>query len=50
MIILILLSEKMSKKSIIIIGGGLGGLSTGIYALMNDYNVTIFEKNSIPGG
>ena len=40
----------MSKKSIIIIGGGLGGLSTGIYALMNDYNVTIFEKNSVPGG
>ena len=40
----------MSKKSIIIIGGGLGGLSTGIYALMNDYNVTIFEKNPFPGG
>ncbi len=40
----------MTQKSIIIIGGGLGGLSTGIYALMNDYNVTIFEKNPVPGG
>ncbi len=40
----------MSKRSIIVIGGGLGGLSTGIYALMNDYNVTIFERNPVPGG
>ncbi len=40
----------MSKKSIIVIGGGLGGLSTGIYAQMNGYETTIYEKNPVPGG
>ena len=39
----------MTKK-IIIIGGGIAGLSTGIYAQMNGYNATIFEKHSKPGG
>lgn len=39
----------MSKK-IIIIGGGIAGLSTGIYAQMNGYHATIFEKHSKPGG
>lgn len=40
----------MKKKKVIIIGAGLGGLSTGIYAQMNDYETTIFEKNPVPGG
>ncbi len=40
----------MSKKAIIVIGGGLGGLSTGIYAQMNGYETTIYEKNPVPGG
>ena len=40
----------MSKKKIIVIGGGLGGLSTGIYAQMNGYETTIYEKNPVPGG
>ncbi len=39
-----------NKKSIIIIGGGLAGLSAGCYALMNRYNVRIFEHAAIPGG
>lgn len=39
----------MTKK-IIIIGGGIAGLSTGIYARINGYDTTIFEKHSKPGG
>ncbi len=40
----------MKKKSIIIIGGGLAGLSAGCYALMNGYDAQIFEHAAIPGG
>lgn len=40
----------MSKKSIIIIGGGISGLSTGCYGQMNNYETQIFEKNSYTGG
>ncbi len=42
--------EIMSKQKILIIGAGLGGLSTGIYAQMNGYETTIYEKNPVPGG
>lgn len=38
------------KKNMIIVGGGIAGLSAGCYACINDYNTTIFEKHSIPGG
>ncbi|WKX69522.1 NAD(P)/FAD-dependent oxidoreductase [Streptomyces sp. XD-27] len=34
----------------IIIGGGIGGLSTGAYAQMNGYRTQIFEMHEIPGG
>ncbi|MGZ7095355.1 MAG: NAD(P)-binding protein, partial [Methanobacterium sp.] len=34
----------MTKK-LIIIGGGIAGLSTGVYSRMNGYNTTIFEKH-----
>ncbi|MGC5346900.1 phytoene desaturase family protein [Streptomyces sp. DT171] len=34
----------------IVIGGGLGGLSTGCYAQMNGYRSRIFEMHEIPGG
>jgi phytoene desaturase len=40
----------MSEKSIIIIGAGLAGLSTGCYAQMNGYSSRIFEHHSAPGG
>jgi len=40
----------MSKKSIIIIGAGLAGLSTGVYAQMNGYDSQIFEHHSKAGG
>ena len=39
----------MSKK-IIIIGGGIAGLTAGIYGLKANYDVEIYEKNHIVGG
>ncbi|MCX2729533.1 NAD(P)/FAD-dependent oxidoreductase [Saccharopolyspora sp. NFXS83] len=38
------------RQTMIIIGGGLGGLSTGCYAQMNGYRTRIFEMHEIPGG
>ena len=40
----------MNQKSMIIIGAGLAGLSTGCYAQMNGYDSKIFEYHSKPGG
>jgi len=37
-------------KSIIVIGAGLAGLSTGCYAQMNGFQTKIFEHHSMPGG
>jgi phytoene dehydrogenase-like protein len=34
----------------IIIGAGIGGLSTGVYAQMNGYKTTILELHELPGG
>jgi phytoene dehydrogenase-like protein len=39
-----------SRQTMIIIGGGLGGLSTGCYARMNGYRTTILEMHELPGG
>lgn len=35
---------------IIIIGGGIAGLSAGIYAQKSGFNTIIYEKNAVPGG
>jgi len=40
----------MADKSVIVIGAGLAGLSTGCYARMNGCDVRIFEHHSVPGG
>ncbi len=40
----------MAKKTIIIIGAGLAGLSAGCYAQMNGYQTHIFEHANKPGG
>jgi phytoene dehydrogenase-like protein len=37
-------------KSIVIVGGGIAGLSAGCYARMNGYRSTIFEMHTQPGG
>lgn len=41
---------SIEKKSIIIVGGGIAGLSAGCYARMNGYDTTIFEMHDKPGG
>jgi phytoene desaturase len=40
----------MSRPSLVIIGGGLAGLSTGCYALANGWATTILEHNISLGG
>ncbi len=40
----------MAARSIAIIGGGVAGLSTGIYALANGYRTHIYEHHSAAGG
>ena len=39
----------MSKK-VVIIGGGIAGLSAGIYAAMNGFNTEIIEMSAVAGG
>ncbi|WP_233580457.1 phytoene desaturase family protein [Streptomyces triticirhizae] len=39
-----------TRETMIIIGGGLGGLATGAYARMNGYRTHILEMHEIPGG
>jgi len=38
------------SKSMIIVGAGMGGLSTGCYGQMNGYRTRIFEMHDKPGG
>lgn len=38
------------QKTMIIIGAGISGLSTGCYAQMNGYKTTTLESHNIPGG
>ena len=42
--------SKQEKQKIIIIGGGISGLTAGIYALLSGFEAEIYEKNAIPGG
>jgi phytoene desaturase len=38
------------KKSAVIIGAGVGGIATSVFLARNGYDVTVYEKNSAPGG
>ena len=38
-----------SRKAVII-GAGIGGLTTAVYLASNGYSVSVYEKNSSPGG
>jgi len=38
------------EKSIVIVGAGIAGLSTGCYARMNGFKTTIYETHQVPGG
>jgi len=40
----------MENKKVIIIGGGITGMSAGCYLQMNNYDTEIFELHNIPGG
>jgi phytoene desaturase len=40
----------MRKKSILIVGAGIGGMATAIILAKNGFDVTVYEKNSQPGG
>ncbi|MBN1897778.1 MAG: phytoene desaturase [Spirochaetes bacterium] len=40
----------MQKKKVIVIGAGFGGLTTAALLARNGFNVTVIEKNSMPGG
>ncbi len=40
----------MTGQSVLIIGAGIGGLSTGCYAQMNGYRARILEMHTVPGG
>ena len=39
-----------NNNNAIIIGAGIGGITTGIYLAQQGYNVTIYEKNAYAGG
>lgn len=41
---------ETGMKKVIIIGGGIAGLTAGIYARQSGFDTTIFEMHSIPGG
>ena len=38
------------NKSAAIIGAGIGGIATAIYLAKKGYEVSVYEKNSTPGG
>lgn len=38
------------NKKIVIVGGGISGLTAGVYALKSGFDAEIYEKNSIVGG
>ncbi len=38
------------KKTAVIIGAGIGGVTTAAFLARNGYDVTVFEKNPTPGG
>lgn len=40
----------MTDSSVIVIGGGIAGLASGIYAQANGWEVTVFEMHDSPGG
>ena len=41
---------EKNKKKIVIVGGGIAGLSAGIYGRLAGYDVAIYEKNPVAGG
>lgn len=44
------MKKPVEGKNIVVIGAGIGGLSTGILLELLGYDVTIVDKNRLPGG
>jgi len=44
------MKNPVEGKNIVIIGSGIGGLSTGIILSLLNFRVTVVEKNPLPGG
>ena len=44
------MSEHPSSKKAIVIGAGIAGLASAIRLQVMGYDVSVFEKNSYPGG
>jgi len=44
------LKSKEMKQKVVIIGGGVAGLSAGIYSAMNGFDTEILEMHSVAGG
>lgn len=42
--------KKEGEKTAVIIGAGIGGITTSIYLARQGYRVTVYEKNASPGG
>jgi len=38
------------SSNVVIIGAGIGGITTAVYLAIKGYNVSVYEKNSSPGG
>jgi phytoene dehydrogenase-like protein len=38
------------KRTAVIIGAGIGGITTAVFLAKNGYRVCVYEKNSAPGG
>lgn len=41
---------KMQSKKVIIIGSGIGGMATAVRLAVQGFQVSVYEKNSMPGG
>ncbi len=39
-----------SQKSAVVIGAGIGGITTAVYLAKNGYSVDVYERNASPGG
>ena len=44
------MKKSVEGKNIVVIGSGVGGLSTGIILSLLDFKVIVVEKNPLPGG
>jgi C-3',4' desaturase CrtD len=42
--------EKRSEKRVVVVGGGIGGLTTAALLAHQGYGVTVFDQGQVPGG